>query len=327
METKKILDFVFHRITLTVAGALVITIAGVSIWTRAMPIPTVSDTVTVVTSLTVEPTKLITVNVVFDQIMQNVDFSGISLLDITTNTIYPIINGKILPDGSIAFDSAIPLSNSMNYTFTAKAWSLSYTNASNLSDVLYTFTTPAAIAPPVLDSDNDGILDANDQCPTTQPDNFVGIKTNNYAYLYAKNASGIMATGWFYRWSDKDKLLLPAKITMVDTRGCSCTQIVALQQAKNNNDTKKWNDSRSSDANHSNIKDSGKNTSDDTSNKDQNHENINDNEALKYGCPGGKYGFAKEGIMADFILHRWRAAPVVTTKQMEQKPTEQNKNK
>ena len=104
METKKAFtfkDFLFHKVTLFVAGIVALGIVGINVLTKAAADP-------VVTNVAIDQ-NLTTLTVTLDQKIEGVDFGGLYILDNATNDTYSVLNGVILPDGSIKFDSKLLL--------------------------------------------------------------------------------------------------------------------------------------------------------------------------------------------------------------------------
>jgi len=87
MKKNVLMNFLFHKITLIVAGVAAVTIVGVSVLTKAMDTP-ISDVV--VTSLTIDQ-KLTTLTVAFDYKIQKTDFNGLLIRD-TIGKDYPVLN-------------------------------------------------------------------------------------------------------------------------------------------------------------------------------------------------------------------------------------------
>ncbi|MFH1608628.1 MAG: thrombospondin type 3 repeat-containing protein [Patescibacteria group bacterium] len=128
------------------------------------------------------------------------------------------------------------------------------------------------------DEDNDGVPDEKDVCPGTVADTFTILKPDNYMFNGKTWVSNV--------GSNKKPEIIPALITMEDTRGCSCAQIIESKQTKE--------------------------TAEDNANiaaglygpldlEDMNTKKSENTNILKYGCPGGPKAEAKSGIMDIWI--------------------------
>lgn len=149
-----------------------------------------------------------------------------------------------------------------------------------------TLSFPVVATCGVKDADKDGVADEVDQCPGTVADTVTTLKPNNLAVFNVNGALTWMAN----IGTAKKPNIVPAKaVSLVDTRGCSCAQIIDHKQTKESIDDK-------------NNEDQGNyNDSDREDNKKRDGEE-NDSR-LKFGCPSlsGKNNDKVTGIVGDWI--------------------------